>query len=361
MDFSLVDPIARALLYEGYRLYPYRTSSLKNGRACAFGSLYPRAYCQANGDIEPWSMQIECLARGDEAACVNVIVRFLTAHVQEVSEQEVALPAIGLRMLMDQPIRTAFSSQEPTLIQAAVELFCERLAPRVFKVCIRIENETPTESANHAMLSTHAILGIRGGRFLSLIDPPSDAQDFAAACKNRGAWPVLVGDRASQNLMLAAPIILYDYPEIAPESPGNLFDGTEIDELLTLRILTLTDTEKEALRQNDQTRVLLERTEALANDQLAALHGTVRHAATVPPMMPGDRVRVRSQGRADVLDLALDGKSAVIVSVEQDFEGRVFYALAFEDDPGHDLGIEGKPGHRFFFRREELELLQNEP
>jgi hypothetical protein len=363
VDFTLADPIARALLYEGYRLYPYRTSSLKNCRPCAFGSLYPRAYSQANGGIEPWSMQIECLARGDDAASVHGAVRFLCARDQDVSEQEIALAEFGLRSLADQPARIAFSCPggKPNRTEGTVELSSERLALNLFKVRIRIENETPLECADYAMFSTHAILGVCGGRFLSVIDPPAEAQDFAAACQNRGAWPVLVGDRARENLMLAAPIILYDYPEIAPESHGDFFDGTEIDEMLTLRILTLSDTEKEAMRRDDQMRMLLERTQSLANDQILALHGTCRLPRPAGPMKPGDRVLVRPQGRADVLDLALDGKSASILSVEQDFEGRVFYTLALDDDPGQDLGIEGKPGHRFFFRRDELELIQKEP
>jgi len=77
--------------------------------------------------------------------------------------------------------------------------------------------------------------------------------------------------------MLASPIILYDYPQIAPESAGALFDGTEIDEILSLRILTLTDEEKRQMRETDpQARSLLERTEALDAEQWMQLHGVMR-------------------------------------------------------------------------------------
>jgi hydrogenase maturation protease len=77
--------------------------------------------------------------------------------------------------------------------------------------------------------------------------------------------------------MLSSPIILYDYPQIAPESPGDLFDATEIDEILTLRILTLTDDEKRAMASLDErARALLERTESIAREQLMGLHGTIR-------------------------------------------------------------------------------------
>ena len=77
--------------------------------------------------------------------------------------------------------------------------------------------------------------------------------------------------------MLSSPIILYDYPQIAPESAGDLFDGTEIDEILALRILTLTEDEKREMRDGDErARQILERTEALPEEQFLKLHGVLR-------------------------------------------------------------------------------------
>jgi hypothetical protein len=77
--------------------------------------------------------------------------------------------------------------------------------------------------------------------------------------------------------MLSAPIILYDYPQIAPESSGDLFDGTEIDEILALRILTLTDAEKLEVRGGDErARRILERTEMLPPEHFQKLHGAMR-------------------------------------------------------------------------------------
>jgi hypothetical protein len=367
MDFASVDPIARAILYEGYLLYPYRTSSLKNRQPCSFGSIFPKSYAQAAGDIESWSMQIECLAWGDDSTVLQGAVRFLQARGPDAVEREVCLPesCLGALTALPREVEFSFTLDDASPLQGLVRLSAERVAPSVRKVRVVIENQTPAGTIIHVMLSTHAILGVRGGRFHSLIDPGDDARPWADACKNRGAWPVLVGDRALQNLVLAAPIILYDFPEIAPESPGNLFDGTEVDELLTLRIMTLSDAEKQTMRCHDSTRALLERTETLANDQMSALHGRLR-TRSVPVDVadqrpgPGDRVVVRPRGRADVLDLALDGKSATIVSVEQDFEGRVYYGLAVDDDPGRDLGIAGKPGHRFYFRGDELEWIHPE-
>jgi hypothetical protein len=155
--------------------------------------------------------------------------------------------------------------------------------------------------------------------------------------------------------MLSSPIILEDHPRIAPESPEALYDVTEIDEILTLRILTLTDAEKAEARATDpRARALLDHVEALGPDAICRLHGTERGLDGVD-LRPGDRVRLRPGGRGDVLDLALAGMDATIASVERDYEGRVHFAVTVDDDPGRDLGASGMPGHRFFFGREELE------
>ena len=104
----------------------------------------------------------------------------------------------------------------------------------------------------------------------------------ASRCQNVGTWPVLAGEKGQRDSMLSSPIILYDYPEIAPESPGDLFDGTEIDEILTLRIMTMTDQEKSEMRHSDErARRILERTEALPPEHLAKLHGALRGLRTV--------------------------------------------------------------------------------
>jgi len=92
-----------------------------------------------------------------------------------------------------------------------------------------------------------------------------------------GAWPVLAGEPGRRDTVLCSPIILYDYPQIAVESPGDLFDGAEIDEILSLRILTLTDEEKSAMRRSDErARLILERTEALPPEHFMKLHGALR-------------------------------------------------------------------------------------
>jgi hydrogenase maturation protease len=140
--------------------------------------------------------------------------------------------------------------------------------------------ETDRETAlAHSLVSAHTILGINQGEFISLLEPPDEFRGAVAGCRNEGTWPVLVGEVGAKDTMLSSPIILYDYPAIAPESPGELFDSTEIDEILTLRVLTMTEEEKEEARRTDErARRLLDRAESLGPEQFAKLHGVLRAA-----------------------------------------------------------------------------------
>ncbi len=191
---------------------------------------------------------------------------------------------------------------------------------------------------------------------------------------------MLVGGERDSDTMLASPIILYDNPQIAPESPGDLFDGTEIDEILTLRILAMTDAEKQEMAAADShARALLERVEALTPAQFGRLHGALRRpgsqvdlaASEVEPglasllvdgrrLAVGAHVRLNPKRRADIMDIVLKGQEAVIEAIERDFEDRVHVAVTLLDDPGRDLGLDRFPGHRFFFAEDEVELLDPE-
>lgn len=156
----------------------------------------------------------------------------------------------------------------------------------LFRVSTKIRNETPFETGETAnrdqallrsFVSTHTILSVTDGEFVSLLDPPDELKEYAASCRNIGAYPVLAGAEGDLDCMLSSPIILYDYPEIAAESAGDLFDGTEIDEILTLRIMTLTDEEKREMRSvDDRARKILERTEMMPEEQLKKMHGALR-------------------------------------------------------------------------------------
>jgi hypothetical protein len=121
------------------------------------------------------------------------------------------------------------------------------------------------------------LLGVEGGSFVSLLDPPETCREAVAGCRSVGVFPVLAGNEPDRSMMLCSPIILYDYPKIAPESEGDFFDGTEMDEMLALRVLTLTDAEKEEMRSGDpRAQRILQRIEAMAAESLMKAHGVIR-------------------------------------------------------------------------------------
>jgi hypothetical protein len=140
-----------------------------------------------------------------------------------------------------------------------------------------------------SFVSAHLLLGITGGEFISLLDPAEAYRASVAACSNQGVFPVLVGEEPERSMMFCSPIILYDYPKIAPESAGDFFDGTEMDEMLTLRVLTLTDAEKNEMRHGDpRARRILERTEALTGEEMLKTHGIVRAIREIHSDTQGD-------------------------------------------------------------------------
>jgi hypothetical protein len=181
--------------------------------------------------------------------------------------------------------------REQQMIAGAIEVRAVTVSDELFRVTVRVANHTPLadelrknrdEAQLRSLVSLHIIAGVDRAEFVSLLDPPECWRRAAASCRNIGTWPVLVGTEGQRDTVLSAPIILYDYPQVAPESPGNFFDGTEIDEMLTLRIMTLTDEEKRDMAAVDErARELLARTEALAREQLLGLHGTFRGLRTI--------------------------------------------------------------------------------
>jgi hypothetical protein len=379
MSFAAAERLARTLLFEGYILYPYRRSSLKNVQRWMFGSLYPPAFCRAASANDASTMQTECLLVGT-APRVRVSVRFLQLVArsdaearpwQEGIERRVEVAEHAVATLCRETVRldlnfTAETPGESSALCAEVELAGFALGPELWKLRVSIHNQTPigaesdrTAASLRALVSTHMLLGCRDAHFVSLLEPAAGLESHAASCDNQGCWPVLVGDGA--DTMLSSPIILYDHPSVARQSAGDLFDATEIDEILSLRILTLTQAERREVMQTDpRARALLERTEALRDDALIAMHGGSSEepqpsAADRARLRPGDRVLVRPRANGDVLDLVLAGERATIASLEEDFEGRLHYVVTIDADPGRDLGLLGQPGHRFFFSEDELE------
>jgi len=356
MNNALVRQIADAVLYEGYILYPYRRSSIKNQHRWNFGVLYPRAYAEAQTGNDSWTMQAECLALVKADATIDVGARFLhlvdreigrIPHGQETADLEKVayepVPALALESgeifqswqearereinvssplgnLQGSPLTVPFSfasgrtvapihangdivgivarHNQPASGVLSIEVE-EQTGSRYgddareaagkpayrslckMRICLSNDGKLDSADREHALrqslLSAHLVIAIENGEFISLLDPEDEFRSAAAACSNIGCWPVLVGANGERGTMLVSPIILYDYPQVAPQSAGDLFDGTEIDEILSLRIMTLTDEEKREMETSDaRARQILERTEAMPVEQFMKLHGVMR-------------------------------------------------------------------------------------
>lgn len=329
MNRELARKIADTVLYEGFMLYPYRPSALKNRQRWSFGILYPPSYPEVALGTERSALHAECLVETIPNAILEIQLRFLhlfsrqyAAIVDGISEPVPSLFLDDQRFdSWDEPIeRTVdFSvailptpqqhhftfpnnvNAEPMLdrqgqfagtvtrtqqeVSGLISVTAEALHGGLVKLVIDIANTTPmpTPPANReatllrSLLSAHAILAATGAQLISLLDPPAELKEATAACRNVGNFPVLVGIPPERDMMLCSPIVLYDYPEIAPESASDFFDATEMDEMLTLRMITLTGSEQdEMLRADDRLRDLLERTQQNAREQLARTHGTIR-------------------------------------------------------------------------------------
>lgn len=349
MNTALVDGIVKAVLYEGYMLYPYRPSAVKNRQRFNFGVVYPRVYSDAQGSTDAWTMQTECLVLGTENTRCSVRVRFLRMVArsmgkrsstsggagskteqefekvesldvngrtfrswQEALEEEIEITEFNLSALIAERMQWPFRLsgkhdveaiqdqdgamagaifRDSTNLAGMIRLTAEQMKEGLFKLSVHISNESRMDSSGvisrdeallRALVSAHTILEVQDGEFVSLVDPPEAYREMVVGCKNIGTWPVLVGEVGQHDTMLSSPIILYDYPQIAPESPGDLFDGAEIDEILSLRIMTMTEDEKKEMRESDdRARQVLERTEALPDEHFMKLHGALRGLRSV--------------------------------------------------------------------------------
>jgi hypothetical protein len=300
-----VRQIADAVLYEGYILWPYRRSAMKNAQRWTFGGVYPRAWSESHPDDRSL-MQAQVLVTGSPAVEVNV--RFLHVVRRQLmldgepvdelvvdGERHITWEEATERELGPGPIAIPGGREEEPLgptgsvvrswlkLEGAVDVSSEALRDDLHRITVRISNTTPfagsrEQALEQTLCSCHAVLRApAGAEFVSLTDPPPELRDEAAACVNDGVWPVLVGEPHERGTVLASPIILEDHPRVAPESPGDLFDGGEIDQMLVLNILALTDEEKDEMRASDpKAREILDRTEALTPEELMRLHGTIR-------------------------------------------------------------------------------------
>jgi hypothetical protein len=449
--------VADAVLYEGYLLYPYRRSSQKNRTRFQFGVLMPPPY-RAIDDCEPSASQTECLVECRDGAGVDIGLRFL--HLQHRTAQRID-PATGQASDVDTVLVNGteygsfdeavereqhLSGRVADLLDADMERrfdipaseeaeeltgpggapagrLVRRCAPLngalvvraerppgpygVLRLRVRVENRTepqvPLRSRDdglkYSLIAAHLLIGVTGGTFLSMTDPPEWAAGEVAACVNTGTWPVLAGPAECHDLVLSSPVILYDHPEVAPESAGDLFDATEIDEILTLRTLALTDAERQEARATDPRAAdLIDRLDGLPPEMLERMHGAIRYLSpgpgkaaaepptftepgeVSPPAQPwwdpgadtsvspetdhvlvggirvarGSRVLMRPGARrADAQDIFLTGREALVEAVLHDVDGQVHVAVSPVSDPLADL--QRNHGRFLYFAPDEIE------
>jgi hypothetical protein len=441
---SLLDQaraVGDALLYEGYLLYPYRASARKNKVRWQWGVLMPPSYASAERG-EYASTRVECLLEPRSHTILHVKLRFLQPQARlvhngsqfvdsvrlggiefttwdEAVEREIDF-VLPTAELLAQPVEAPFSvpggevreelGEGRALIRRTQEL-SGILAARLeslegpfggTRLRVDLHNVSPAacttrESAlHHALVAAHLVLSVDTGHFLSMLDPPEWAKPAVEACVNERIWPVLIGDTARSTVILASPIILYDDPEIAAESQGDLFDGTEIDEILTLRTMTLTDEEKREARATDpRAASIVDRVDQMPQELLDRLHGTLRYLRSVtgesPPdkvftpevpwwdpganasvspetdavvitgvrVAAGSKVRLRPNLRGtDAQDMFLTGLVATVRAVLSDVDGSTHVAVTVDDDPAADL--HNTHGRFRYFSPDEIEPLEAE-
>ena len=446
--FDAARAVADAVLYEGYVLYPYRASARKNQVRWQFGVLAPPAIA-AHDASERSVCRTECVVDPSDTPVLHVRVRFLHAQRRtleaplsgtggrswvpvteldvdgarwavwdEAVEREVDLGPVPLLPLADaSPCRAGARRRSRRRGGAARRCGRDRRSCRpplraarrarpcrsrvgaglgaLLRLAVTVENVTAfdrvdvgrDEATRHALVAVHVLLGVDGGAFVSLLDPPDDAREAVGACVNTGMFPVLVDD---DTVMLSSPIILYDHPEVAPESQGDLFDATEIDEILALRVLTLTDDEKAEARGTDvRAAQIVDRVDAMAPDAWERLHGTVRELrpagespatldetplpwwepsvdAAVDPWSDtvtiagvqvgaGSSVRLHPSHRADAHDMFLRDMVATVAGVFRDVDGELHVAVTVDDDPASAELL--AHGRYLFFHPDEIEPL----
>jgi hypothetical protein len=457
--FAAARSVADAVLYEGYVLYPYRASSRKNQVRFQWGVLTPKAFSESEGS-ERWSLRTECLVDPYATPVLSVRLRCLQAQHRTVEKVVAGSDGTAFETVeflevdgtlhvdwdeaVDQIIdvtplalvgdnsgsELAFTFDSGTTTElitdasgSVVGRFVRRRQPvegvisvtasrpdpeaRYRKVAVAVSNTTPwagsslrrDDAMGHSLVAVHTMLAVDDGRFVSLLDPPDEAELAVKACRSDGSYPVLIGD---EDVVLASPIILYDHPEVAPQSPGDLYDSLEIDEILALRVMTLTDEEKSEARGTDaRAAAIIDRCDDMSAETLSQLHGQMRpvvprHStqdsslfgievddevddeppavewwdpevdAAVDPwtdtvwvggteVSKGTRVRLAPTQRSDAQDMFLEGLTATVAGVFTDVDGETHVAVSVDDDPATaELMWQGR---FLFFRPDEVQPL----
>jgi hypothetical protein len=357
-----VERLLSTLLYEGYALYPYTPGATKNATPTPFGIVYPPAYA-ARGPHTFDRARMQLVLEPGETVTGTL------AFLEESGERRVELEA-------DATVEFAFNE-----VRGRVRLATTPLEEGLVRVamCVHNTTEVPEEldrerALRSSLRSTHLIVHAPGGRFASPVAPGPTAAAAVAACEHVNIFPVLA--TPNDDTVLGATIVLPDHPQIAPESHGDLFDATEIEEALLLHVLALSDAERAAIAEQDpKVREMLARAEAAGPDALARLHGRVTVTDLPPAHRPGpadvagepqvvvdgvtfrrgSKVRLRPGfGRAPQDGVWAD-RVATIERIYRDYEDGVHLAVTVDDDPGQELMRD--IGRYLYFKADEVEVV----
>lgn len=448
MSLDDVRPIADAVMYEGYLLYPYRASSRKNQSRWQFGVLgppnaSPESFSEAPG------MRLQCLVKpAGKGASITVHLRFLQLQMREAQrresdgsfvrvdelavdgrdvlswdeavEHERALPAQALTDPVEIPV-TVTGGEDVELATNTQGEVVGRLVRRrrplagkvriesivldgFVRISVSVDNDCPDriedkdDAIRSSLIGAHLLIEAHSAEFISLLEPPPAARRAAALCEQRRCWPVLAGEAGATDVLLGAPIILYDHPAIAEQSRGELFDSTEIDEILTLRVMTMTADEKAEARATDpRARAIIDRCDSMSAPDLQQLHGILHDSASIQgdavpefytpstdgraaaapwwdpesdasvspdtdsvlvdgvAVARGSRVRIRPNRSADAQDIFFAGREARVTSIHFDVDGSTHVGVVLLDDPAADL-FESH-GRSLYFAPDEVEPL----
>ncbi len=376
---SHLEELVESLLYEGYALYPYTPGAAKNSTPTPFGIIYPPAYAEGNAATFD-HLRLECGLVAEEGAPLSATVRFLQASGErhQAVERRIDLPAPG------EPVEFSFDA-----LEGHARLRVDPAGDGLQRVRVCVHNTTSLADADidrgtalrAGLLSTHVVVTCPGSRFVS----PLETRDFESV----NTFPVLA--TPTDDTVLGAAIVLPDHPQLAPQSRGNLFDNTEIEEALLLHVHALPDMEREAIADQDPAvRAMVERAAATTPEDIFDLHGVMHPTPpgvlstpvteephpvfegwrppeqterrppeqTEPPEPPadlpafpghtevtaggvtfrrGDRVRLRPKREGDPIDHMVAGRTATIEKLLHDVDNCLYFAVTVDGDPGQEL------------------------
>jgi hypothetical protein len=377
-----LEQLVSSLLYEGYALYPYTPGATKNATPTPFGIVYPPAYAE---DLPTTfdHLRLECVVEAEPEAELRTTVRFLQASGERhrARERRLELGPAAVGDLAQGGVGETFAFDGASELRGRLRMRCERLEQRgLWRVRACVHNTTTVEAGMErsealvaSLLSTHVVVETSSGRFVSPLEREGPAGEAVAASRSINTFPVLAtpGDDA----ILAATIVLPDHPRMAPESLGNLFDNTEIEEALLLHVKALSEGEREAIAAQDPAvREMVARAERTTPEEMLTLHGRLEMDDPGPPPEPGHpnpgeaeleldgvifrkgaKVILRPGTERDVLDRMLDGRTATIERLYLDYEDGAHIAVTVDDDPAQELFRE--TGRYLFFRAGEVEAV----